>query len=95
MTLSTDRYTKILLTIIAGALCVIAANGVRKPLDLVSEAHAVGSNRGEPVRLVDVDEDLVVDVRVTNADEIGKQVASWLKKRSLTSPDITVPQRSR
>ena len=75
-----DSYTKTVLTVIAAALCIIAANGLRE--GLVGEAHAATDL--SDVRVVAFPDDIVLRVDVQNASEVGKQIAAWQRKRGLT-----------
>jgi hypothetical protein len=75
-----DRYTKTVLTVIAVSLAVLALNSVRA--DFVAEALAAGDSKDVmDVRIIGARSDITINTEVSNADEIGKHVAAWLRKR--------------
>jgi len=77
-----DRYTKTVLTVIALALSVLALNSVHG--DLVREARAASDSKDVmDVRIVGARSDVRIGAEVSNADEIGKYVAAWMRKRQL------------
>jgi len=75
-----DRYTKAVLTVIAVSLAVLALNSVRA--DLVQEARAASDSKDVmDVSIIGARPDITIHTEVSNADEIGKHVAAWMRKR--------------